>query len=146
VSGFGLTSQLKNPPVFGVQYLVMTTMMLVFEENYNMSEGTAGLIYIGRGIGSMLATLACRFTMDRYIQKEKTTPGGMKPEHQFSPIIIGSISMPLSFFLYGWWIVPVLGTAIYLLRISRCLVITFSLQQQQQHQPVIVPDRFYPHS
>jgi MFS family permease len=103
---------------FGFQYLIMTTMTVVFEENYNMSEGTAGLMYLGRGIGSTIAILACRFTMDRYIQKKKTTPGGMKPEHRLPPMIIGSISMPLGFFLYGWsaeyklpWIVPVLGTA-----------------------------------
>ncbi|PQE19942.1 MFS transporter protein [Rutstroemia sp. NJR-2017a BVV2] len=105
--------------VFGFQYLVMTTMTVVFEENYNMSEGTAGLMYLGRGIGSTIAILACRFTMDRYIQKKKITPGGMKPEHRLPPMIIGSICMPLGFFLYGWsaeyklpWIVPVLGTAL----------------------------------
>lgn len=35
--------------VFGYLYLITTTMTQVFEENYGVSEGTAGLMFLGRG-------------------------------------------------------------------------------------------------
>jgi hypothetical protein len=35
--------------VFGYLYLITTTMTQVFEDNYNVSEGTAGLMFLGRG-------------------------------------------------------------------------------------------------
>lgn len=111
--------------IFGVQYLIMTTMTVVFEENYNMSEGTAGLMFLGRGIGSTIGIIVCRFTMNRYIVKKKATSEGMKPEHRLPPMVFGSISMPLGLLLYGWsaeyrlpWIVPVIGTALVAVGLS----------------------------
>jgi len=35
--------------VFGYLYLITTTMTQVFEDDYNVSEGTAGLMFLGRG-------------------------------------------------------------------------------------------------
>lgn len=39
--------------VFGVQYLVFTTLALVFEQRYQFSPGSAGLTYLGDGIGAI---------------------------------------------------------------------------------------------
>lgn len=39
--------------VYGVQYLVFTTLALVFEDRYQFSPGAAGLTYLGDGIGAI---------------------------------------------------------------------------------------------
>lgn len=58
-------------------------------------------------------------TSDRYIKYRQAQEGVLKPEHRLLPMILGSITLPLGLFLYGWtlaariqWIVPLIGTAI----------------------------------
>lgn len=58
-------------------------------------------------------------TSDRYIKYKQAQEGVLKPEHRLWPMILGSITIPVGLFLYGWtlaarfqWIVPLIGTAI----------------------------------
>ena len=63
--------------------------------------------------------LLCRLVLDKHIRKQKSKPGGMKPEHRLPPMVLGGLVLPAGLFLYGWtaqahlpWIVPVIGTSL----------------------------------
>ena len=56
---------------------------------------------------------------DRYIKHKKAQEGVLKPEHRLLPMLLGSITLHMGLFLYGWtlaarvmWILPLIGTAI----------------------------------
>lgn len=59
-------------------------------------------------------------TSDRYVSYKKVQDGGiLKPEHRLLLMVVGSITMPMGLFLYGWtleyrvhWIVPLIGCGI----------------------------------
>ncbi|KAF5868420.1 putative mfs multidrug protein [Botrytis fragariae] len=70
------------------------------------------------GIGMTSGVFVCGAVLDRYVKKMKAS-GNMKPEHRLLVMVIGSPTLLIGLFLYGWsaqghnhWIVPVLGTAI----------------------------------
>ncbi|KAL7625171.1 MFS transporter fsa7 [Parahypoxylon ruwenzoriense] len=111
-----LLMSLYGGVLFGLIFLLFTTFPSVFGTQYGFSPSTAGLAYLGLGIG-FICGLAC-FTIlsDKLLgQKGQVT----KPEQRlilmkwFAPIT------PLGCFLYGWsayykvhWIVPEIGTFI----------------------------------
>jgi len=105
--------------VYGYAYLIMTTLTTIFQEIYDVSEGTVGLMFIGRGIGMAAGLILCRLVLDKHIKKKKSMPGGMKPEHRLPPMILGGLVLPTGLFVYGWtaqvhalWIFPMIGTAL----------------------------------
>ncbi|GKZ22857.1 hypothetical protein AbraIFM66951_004981 [Aspergillus brasiliensis] len=44
--------------VYGYQYLVFTTLSYIFQDVYHLSTGLSGLVYLGDGIGTILAILS----------------------------------------------------------------------------------------
>lgn len=106
--------------VYGYLYLMFTSITEVFQKYYNFSTQTAGLVFLGLGIGSMLGLAVFSITSDKHLKKMAAKEGqGMKPEYRLQPLPIGAILLPVGFFIYGWtaqyrvhWIVPILGTAI----------------------------------
>jgi hypothetical protein len=40
--------------VYGYQYLVFTTLSYIFQDQYHLSTGLSGLVYLGSGIGTIL--------------------------------------------------------------------------------------------
>lgn len=40
--------------VYGYQYLVFTTLSYIFQDQYHLSTGLSGLVYLGNGIGTVL--------------------------------------------------------------------------------------------
>lgn len=106
--------------VYGYLYLMFTSMTEVFEGSYGFSTQTAGLAYLGLGVGSMAGLGFFSITSDRYLKKMTARDGqGMKPEYRLQLLPVGAIVLPAGFFLYGWtaqyrlhWIVPILGTAV----------------------------------
>ncbi|KAJ4397641.1 hypothetical protein N0V93_001874 [Gnomoniopsis smithogilvyi] len=106
--------------VYGYLYLMFTSITEVFEEYYNFSTQTAGLVFLGLGIGSMIGLAVFSITSDKHLKKMSEKEGqGMKPEYRLQPLPIGAILMPVGFFIYGWtaqyrvhWIAPIIGTAI----------------------------------
>lgn len=106
--------------LFGLIFLLFTTFPEVFRGTYGFSAGTAGLAYLGLGLGMAVGLVLFTKLSDRLLvrgQQEVGVPP--KPENRlllmkwFGPIT------PLGLFLYGWsakyavhWIVPILGTFI----------------------------------
>ncbi|TGO21872.1 hypothetical protein BPAE_0196g00130 [Botrytis paeoniae] len=114
--------------VYGISYVILTTLTPILEDNYGLGQGPVGLAFLGRGMtfhsfigsaGNSIAMLLCAMVSDRYIKYRKSQEGHLKPEHRLPLVLLGAIVLPIGLFLYGWsagkhvhWIVPIIGTAI----------------------------------
>ncbi|KAK8122752.1 hypothetical protein PG984_011422 [Apiospora sp. TS-2023a] len=115
---------------YGYLYLMFTSITEVFQQYYHFSTSLVGLAYIGLGVGSLGGVVLYSGTSDRYIKRKAaeadtlaTETGaeqeGLKPEYRLPLLPVGSVVMPIGFFLYGWtaekqvhWIAPIIGTAV----------------------------------
>ncbi|PQE22931.1 bicyclomycin resistance protein [Rutstroemia sp. NJR-2017a BBW] len=105
--------------VYGISYLILTTLTQVMEKNYGFGQGPIGLAFLGRAVGNITGMIVYGLFSDRYIRYKKSQEGYMKPEHRLPLMLLGAIVLPAGLFLYGWsaekhlhWIVPLIGTAI----------------------------------
>ncbi|KAF4827051.1 Efflux pump radE [Colletotrichum tropicale] len=116
--------------VYGYLYLMFTSITSVFMLQYQFSAGTAGLAFLGLGVGSMIGVVFFSITSDKYVKKKAaeadaaadeagTAREGMKPEYRLVSLPAGALFLPAGLFIYGWtaeygvhWIVPILGTSI----------------------------------
>lgn len=92
-------------------------MTEIFQDQYGFSSGSAGLLFLGVGVGNIGGLLIFAAVSDRLLQR-MAKGGEMKPEYRLPPIIPGSFLIPIGLLLYGWttqykvhWIVPLIGTA-----------------------------------
>ncbi|KAL9710228.1 hypothetical protein Ac2012v2_006524 [Leucoagaricus gongylophorus] len=112
---------LYNAFMYGVYYLMFTTFTPLFLNTYGFSIGTAGLAYLGLGVGFVLASVLGAYIGDSIYATLVDRNGGIgKPEMRLPAMIFGSIFVPIGLFCYGWsaqarihWIVPIIGTGIF---------------------------------
>ncbi|KAG6365003.1 hypothetical protein INS49_006609 [Diaporthe citri] len=103
--------------VYGLLYLLLTTLTSVFVTIYGWSIGVSGLSYIGLGIGFMLGVVVIGSTSDRIMAKHTKQNNNIPiPEVRLKVCVFFSFLIPLSFFWYGWsaeehtfWLAPVTG-------------------------------------
>ena len=107
--------------LYGALYILFTTFTFVFEDNYNFSATSAGLSFLGSGVGSFMGLAYGGTFSDRAIRKKQALGQAPTPEDRlpFLLTIPAAFSLPLGLFIYGWsaeyrihWIVPEIGTAI----------------------------------
>ncbi|KAL8936942.1 MAG: hypothetical protein Q9216_004673 [Gyalolechia sp. 2 TL-2023] len=94
------------------------TISPVIELRYQFSPGTAGLTFLGIGVGMLFGLFLFGAMSDRIV-KMKSKNGEMKPEYRLPPMIPGAFLIPIGLFLYGWtadkhihWIAPIIGTGL----------------------------------
>jgi hypothetical protein len=104
--------------VYGLLYLLFTTITGVFTKTYGFSQGLSGLAFLGLGIGMMIGLVMVGVASDRILKRLTTVNGVTKPEYRLPPMIPAGLLVPIGFFIYGWttyyaaqWIVPIIGTA-----------------------------------
>jgi len=115
---------------YGVLYLLFTTITYVFQGQYRWGTGTAGLSYLGTGVGMFLGMIIMGVCSDKIIKKHQAK-GTVKPEHRL-PLVLtvpGGVLLPIGLFLYGWttekkvhWIAPIIGTAFVGVGNMACMV------------------------
>ena len=106
--------------IYGYIYLTLTTITEVFNSTYGFSEGTAGLSFLGVGLGMAVGVFLCGATLDWYTNRMKALHDGeIKPEWRLPPMALGGLIVPAGLFMYGWtaefhvqWMAPILGTAL----------------------------------
>ncbi|KAI0538954.1 major facilitator superfamily domain-containing protein [Xylaria digitata] len=107
--------------IYGLLYLLLTTITTVFVKQYDWSIGIASLSYIGIGIGFMLGVLIIGSTSDRMMVKHtKRNNGVAVPEVRLRACVYFSFLIPISFVWYGWsshqhafWLAPIIGLACF---------------------------------
>ncbi|CZR58586.1 related to multidrug resistant protein [Phialocephala subalpina] len=104
--------------IYGVIYLLFTTMSSVFEENFGIPTENVGLVYLGIGIGQILGVTIFGFVSDRILRR-LSKGGEMKPEYRLPPLLFGVGMTGAGLLWYGWsaqyanaWIVPILGQVV----------------------------------
>ncbi|KAI9692362.1 MAG: hypothetical protein M1822_006593 [Bathelium mastoideum] len=102
--------------VYAYLYLLFTTFTPVYEEQYGFSLGTAGLSYLGIGVGAFSGQFVNTHFGNRLV-RGRMERGTFKPEHRLPLMVPGAICVPVGLFWYGWsaqarthWIVPIIGT------------------------------------
>ncbi|PPQ78471.1 hypothetical protein CVT25_011866 [Psilocybe cyanescens] len=89
--------------VYGIFYLFLTTMPLIFTEVYRERPGIAGLNYIALGVGLTLTSQINARVLDRVYKHFKTKNGGVgEPEFRLPSLFPGTILLPFGLFLTGW--------------------------------------------
>ncbi|KAL4738858.1 MFS general substrate transporter [Aspergillus similis] len=95
--------------VFGLLYLLFTTITSLFTETYGWPVELAGLSYLGIGFGFGLGIVTVARTSDATVVRLTKANAGLPYFCLF---------IPISFFWYGWsadkkvhWIVPIIGLA-----------------------------------
>ncbi|KAF2765147.1 rade putative MSF transporter [Teratosphaeria nubilosa] len=105
--------------VYAILYLLFTTFTYVFEDDYDFSTSTVGLVYIGAGIGMLLGLAILGVTSDPIMKRlaVKHNEDKLKPEYRLPLVMYAGPSVPIGLFLYGWtvqyhiqYVVPLLGT------------------------------------
>ncbi|KAL9621149.1 MAG: hypothetical protein Q9160_004400 [Pyrenula sp. 1 TL-2023] len=102
---------------YGYLYLLFTTLPLVFATQYHFDETQSGLIFIGLGIGMIIAMLSVGAGTRLIVDKPSLSGKNVPPEARLKLLLPGSICTPIGFFVYGWtvhanthWIWPIIGT------------------------------------
>jgi multidrug resistance protein len=103
--------------VYGLLYLLFTTVASVFLETYHWAPEICGLVFISLGIGFSVGLAAVAKISDPTLVRMTKANGGIsEPEMRLPACIVFACFIPISFFWYGWtadkavhWIVPVLG-------------------------------------
>ncbi|KAJ4367530.1 hypothetical protein N0V83_007113 [Neocucurbitaria cava] len=103
--------------LFGLLFLLFTTLTTVFIETYGWSAELTGLAYLGVGIGNFMGIITVAKTSDAtIIRLAKKNNGVYEPEMRLPFCIFFGVLIPISFFIYGWttyykvhWIVPIIS-------------------------------------
>ena len=103
--------------LFGLLYLLFTTITSVFTETYQWRVEFTGLAYLGIGIGFVIGILIVAETSDATtIRLTQANHGIYHAEMRLASCLLFALLVPISFFWYGWsaqkhthWIVPIIG-------------------------------------
>lgn len=110
---------LYNAFIYGLLYLFLTAVPLIFEENYHFKTGIAELPYIAMLIGIILGGALTVLLDRRYVRAMEKNNGKPVPEERLPPMMIGGFLFAAGLFWLCWsgaypesvpWIVPTLGT------------------------------------
>lgn len=129
--------------VYGYQYLVFTTLSYIFQDQYRLSTGLSGLVYLGNGIGTVLGILLILnfhcpkknlnevpgifiigYASDKVTahkkQKAPDPDEPLPPESWLWPVLPSSLLVPAGLLWYGWSlernafpVVPLVGLGVF---------------------------------
>ncbi|KAF2856187.1 membrane transporter [Plenodomus tracheiphilus IPT5] len=103
--------------LFGLLFLLFTTITPVFIQTYGWSPQITGLAYLGIGIGNFMGIAVVARTSDAtIIRLAKRNNGVYEPEMRLPLCVFFGALIPIAFFIYGWttyykvhWIVPIIS-------------------------------------
>lgn len=119
-SPISAVSALYIAVVYGYQYLMFSSITVVFTEQYHFASNLVGLVFLGFAIGSIIGIPFIGLTSDRAIKRQMEIDGGKpEPEARITLVPIGGVLLPIGLFVYGWtaeynvhWIAPIIGLGI----------------------------------
>lgn len=117
--------------IYGVIYLVLTTIPGIFSSVYHENVGIGGLHYIALGLGLFVTTQINARVIDRIYRSMKARNGGVgQPEFRLVTVFPGTALIPAGLLMAGWgththWIVVDIGLAM----IGSGMILTFQGMQ-----------------
>lgn len=89
--------------MFGVVYLLYTTIPSVFEESYGLDVSQTGLVYLALGLGNILGWIVITFFSDKLVVKHaQANEGVFEPEMRLTISIYFGVFPPITLLWYGW--------------------------------------------
>ncbi|KAJ0126216.1 putative beta-glucosidase K, partial [Fusarium oxysporum f. sp. albedinis] len=89
--------------VYGIMYLLFTTIGEIFKKTYHFSIETTGLVYISLGVGTLIGWAIITLWSDRsVVLMTKANDGVFVPEMRLRITLPFAFVMPITFFWYGW--------------------------------------------
>ncbi|KAF8252543.1 MFS general substrate transporter [Wilcoxina mikolae CBS 423.85] len=103
--------------VYGILYLLFTSLPLVFAMEYSWAPEITGLSYLGIGLGFFIGIGIMGSTSDATLRKLTALNNGVSEPEMRLPMSAGFATLiPVGLFWYGWsadkgahWIVPIIG-------------------------------------
>ncbi|GAB1207979.1 hypothetical protein APSETT445_006716 [Aspergillus pseudonomiae] len=103
--------------VYGLLYLLFTTITGVYEVTYGWSPQLCGLAYLGIGLGFFVGLGIVAKSNDKtVVTLTRSNDGVYEPEMRLAACGVFALFIPISFFWYGWavekhthWVVPIIG-------------------------------------
>lgn len=108
--------------IFATMYSLFTNMQEIFgKEPYNFDTNKVGLLYLGPGVGFLIAVLFIVPQIDKIFNKMTKDNGGEeKPEYRLPLANIGAVLLPVTLFWFAWtveyrvhWFPTILATTFY---------------------------------
>lgn len=91
--------------IFAITYSLFTQFQTIYGEGYGFSILQVGLVYLGPGVGFLLAVRLIVPRIDEVYNKLTAQNNDeSKPEFRLPIANIGSVLIPLSIFAYAWLI------------------------------------------
>lgn len=109
---------LYNAFIYGLLYLFLTLMPLIFVGEYRFAQGIGELPYISMLLGTFFGGLLTLYLERRYVRIMEQNGGRGIPEERLPPMMIGGVVFTIGLFWLGWagsypdkvhWIVPTIG-------------------------------------
>ncbi|KAJ7250067.1 MFS polyamine transporter [Mycena haematopus] len=105
--------------LYGLFYLFLTSMPLMFQGVYGESVGVSGIHYLALGVGLTGASQINARLLDRIFRYFKEKNGGEgRPEYRIPSMVPGVVALPIGLLITGWaaqekvhWIVADVGIA-----------------------------------
>jgi MFS family permease len=89
--------------LYGILYLLFTTIPSVFEETYGFPVNLTGLVYLSMGLGNILGWGVVTLYSDvTVVRLSKANGGVFEPEMRLTLSIWFGLFLPITLFWYGW--------------------------------------------
>jgi DHA1 family multidrug resistance protein-like MFS transporter len=105
--------------LYGILFIWFESFPLVFDDIYGFDSGQQGLAFLGIFVGGIITVPLFLLWIKHGIVPRFTKPT-FKPEMVLPPTFLGSVSLPICLFWYGWsaresvhWIVPIIGSSLF---------------------------------
>ncbi|KAI9810683.1 MAG: hypothetical protein M1827_006142 [Pycnora praestabilis] len=116
-----LTMAAYQAVIFGTMYSLYTNMQEIYGGQYGFNTTQVGLLYLGPGIGFLLAVWFIVPRIDTVYNKFKERNKGVaKPEYRLPLANIGAVLLPISLLWFAWtveyhvhWAVTIVATGFY---------------------------------
>ncbi|KAJ7739380.1 major facilitator superfamily domain-containing protein [Mycena metata] len=116
--------------LYGLFYIFLTTMSLVFKGVYGFNVGEVGLSFLGLSAGMLIGNVLTGLMSDRQYEKAKEAHHGTPhPESRLTETVYTGLLVPLGLFWFGWsaqekvqFLCPIIATSFLGIAISAAYI------------------------
>ncbi|KAF7799594.1 hypothetical protein EIP86_010832 [Pleurotus ostreatoroseus] len=88
--------------IYGLLYAFFFSYPVVFGGDYHWNDGLTGLTFISVLIGLFMALAFMPVLQNDYMRRTRAKGGKAEPEDRLVGMMVGSVWVPISLFIFGW--------------------------------------------